>query len=103
MPFAIESALGLSALTLRVAGSAVDGLFHVTAVGLISIVQIAVSGFRKCFKIGCYRMRCRTSRKRSGLIPRFGGLVCKWNQKVRGCAQLRRIMSFVFKFIRFFL
>ena len=49
MPFAIFSALGLSALTLRVAGSAVDGLFHVTAVGLISIVQIAVSGFRKCF------------------------------------------------------
>lgn len=26
-------------------------------------------------------MRCRTSRKRSGQIPRFGGLVCKWNQK----------------------
>lgn len=36
--------VGLSALTLRVAGAAVDGLFHVTAVGLISIVQIAVSG-----------------------------------------------------------
>ena len=53
MPFAIESALGLSALTLRVAilryMSAVDGLFHVTAVGLISIVQISVIGFRKCF------------------------------------------------------
>ena len=33
----------LSALIVRVAGAAVDGLFHVTAVGLISIVQIAVS------------------------------------------------------------
>lgn len=28
VPFAIESAVGLSALTLRVAGAAVDGLFH---------------------------------------------------------------------------
>ena len=73
VPFAIESALGLSVLTLWVAGSAVDSLFHVTAVGLISIVQIAISGFRKCFKISCYRMHCRTSRKRSGLIPSFGG------------------------------
>lgn len=34
----------LSVLIVRVAGAAVDGLFHVTAVGLISIVQIAVSG-----------------------------------------------------------
>ena len=33
----------LSALIVRVAGAAVDGLFHVTAVGLIFIVQIAVS------------------------------------------------------------
>lgn len=33
-----------SVLIVRVAGAAVDGLFHVTAVGLISIVQIAVSG-----------------------------------------------------------
>lgn len=44
VPFAIESAVGLSALTVRVAGAAVDGLFHVTAVGVIFIVQIAVSG-----------------------------------------------------------
>ncbi|GMH07470.1 hypothetical protein Nepgr_009310 [Nepenthes gracilis] len=39
-----SDAVGLSALTVRVAGAAVDGLFHVTAVGVISIVQIAVSG-----------------------------------------------------------
>ncbi|XLT65458.1 hypothetical protein HN873_021897 [Arachis hypogaea] len=34
-------------------------------------------------------MRCRTSRKRSGLIPRFGGLVCKWNQKSRPGKELQ--------------
>lgn len=33
-----------SALNVRVAGAAFYGLFHVTAVGFISIVQIAVSG-----------------------------------------------------------
>ena len=51
--------------------------------------------FRKCFRIGCYRMRCRTSRKRSGQIPRFGGLVCKWNQK--GVCTVKKKLLFCFQ------
>lgn len=47
MPFAIESAVGLSALTVRVAGAAVDGLFHVTAVGGITgAIDSAVDGMK---------------------------------------------------------
>jgi len=80
VPFAIESAVGLSALTLRVAGAAVEGLFHVTAVGVISIVQIAGGGGSGNVSESVVT-ECAVGRRGREVGKSPGGLVCKWNQK----------------------
>ncbi|KAK7231751.1 hypothetical protein RIF29_48109 [Crotalaria pallida] len=53
----------LSVLIVRVAGAAVDGLFHVTAVGLISIVQIASLSSSRV------RDQSKNSRRASSQLP----------------------------------
>lgn len=101
MPFAIESAVGLSALTLRVAGAAVDGLFHVTAVGVISIVQIAVSGGGGSGNVSeSVVTECAVGRRGREVGKSPGSEVLFASGIRRGCAQLRRSCCFVFKLIR---
>lgn len=101
MPFAIESAVGLSALTLRVAGAAVDGLFHVTAVGVISIVQIAVSGGGGSGNVSeSVVTECAVGRRGREVGKSPGSEVLFASGIRRGCAQLRRRSCFVFKLIR---
>lgn len=81
-----------SALNVRVAGAAFYGLFHVNAVGFISIVQIAVSGGSGNV-LESVVTEYAVGRRGRAVGPRCGGLVCKWNPKGLYTVKKKKLFS----------
>ena len=104
MPFVIESIVGLSALTLWVAGASIDGLLHVTLVRVLSIIQITINNGGSSSNILELIMKKRALGRWGGEMGKSLSLEVLFASGIRrACAYLRIIRYFVFKLIRWIL